>query len=108
MRGTEAVQQSEEMTTSSTRSASLTDQVVDVFENDPDAVLEVGDVVSRLAANDIAAEAGSVRNAIYYAEGTQHRLIKVGRGRFALKKPSTPHDGGVDAVAGPQIWLSRE
>jgi ribosome recycling factor len=72
---------------STTAKTSLTDQVVQVFEDDPGAVLEVDDVIRQLERNDVVATPESVRNAVYYAVNTD-RLTRQGRGKFTLKKTS--------------------
>ncbi|WP_090600399.1 hypothetical protein [Mycobacterium lentiflavum] len=86
--------------------ASVTDQVVQVFLDDPGAVLEADEVISRLRAKGLNAEAGSVRNALYYAVNSE-RLTKEGRGRFALRDSSTPVVTGVEGGEEP-VGPSRE
>ncbi|MCV7165604.1 hypothetical protein [Mycobacterium stomatepiae] len=86
--------------------ASLTDQVVQVFLDDPDAVLDADEVIARLRENGLQVGAGSVRNALYYAAGNyaaagSHGLIKKGRGRFALRDSSTPVTTGVEVGEEP-------
>lgn len=79
------------------RPASLTDEVIKVFENHPGEVLDVDEALAHVLENGVETTRVPVRNAINYAV----RLGKVvraehRRGRYILKDTSTPAGTGVE------------
>jgi hypothetical protein len=86
---------------------SLTDQVVEVFQRRPDAVLDADEVLKDLTDDGVETTREAVRNAIHYA-ARNNRIHKQRRGRFTLKDTSTPAATGVDAGEEPASGSSGE
>jgi hypothetical protein len=87
---------------------SLTDAVVQVFQNRPNEVLDVDDVLNEVRNNGVEATRPGVRNAIHYAVRLEKLRKDARRGRFAFKDTSTPVAAGVDVGEEPSDGSSGE
>jgi hypothetical protein len=95
-------------TVSNTRASSLTDLVIQVFEEHPDQVLDVDDTLTFITEKGDNPSRAAVRNAINYV----YRLEKIDRdnrrGHYFLRTTPTPAEAGVDAKGEPSDRLPQK
>ncbi len=88
---------------------SFTDEVLAVFEDRPESVLDVEDVLKFMQDGGVDVTKEKVRNAVNYA-AKQGRLYRLPdrRGKFTLKSTSAPAATGADVNENPFRGFSLE